>query len=250
MGNSNSSNSYSRSETGHAKNLANFNRIILYCEGISGYNPPNAVISIADLQGLFDLTTVAFDKCDIASISFSNAVDERQLEYDGLRKLTTRVLASLSASGADGKRVDEAQTVNHKIQGRPPKTKTNESAVMQEVGEPTSNSQQSYDSLANFFRQLVEILRQTPEYAPNETDLTLASLGALSERLYALNHSVAGERVSYSNRLKERNALLYLNDDSVFERCKLVKSYVKSILGTGDPIYKEIVGIQVRNLNE
>lgn len=74
----NGQNSHSTSETGHEKNLANFNRIILCCEGISEYNPPNVSISIAGLQSLFDETTVAFDKADVASTSFSNVVDARQ----------------------------------------------------------------------------------------------------------------------------------------------------------------------------
>lgn len=158
------------------------------------------------------------------------------------------MLSSLIASGADERRVDELRTVHNKIQGRPPKTKTNEKAVLQEVEEPVSNSQQSFDSLANFFRQLVEILNQTPEYAPNESDLTVASLTALSKNLYVLNDSVAEERVVYLNALKRRNSLLYTNKDSVVEQCKLVKRYVWSLLGSNDAMYTEIRGMSVRNL--
>src|SRR5690606_1592595 len=128
------------------------------------------------------------------------------------------------------------------------KTETNEGEVMQEVAEQRSNSQQSYDSLANFFRQMVEILSQTPEYAPNEPDLMLASLTALSEDLYRLNSDVESERVRYVNDLRNRNELMYWNDDSVYERSKWVKAYVKSVLGTDDPIYEEIRGIEIRNL--
>lgn len=246
--NLNSGHSYSRSETGHAKNLANFNQIILYCEGILGYNPPNMELSVVNMRTLFDDTTASFANVDSILTSFSNAVDARQYAYEGLRKLSTRILASLIASGADDKRIDEFKTLNNKVQGRPPKTKTNENAVLQEVSEPTSNSQQSYDSLANFFRQMLEILRQTPEYAPNITDLTLANLTTFGDSLYSLNSDVASERIAYSNALKERNLLLYNNEDSIFERSKLVKSYVKSLLGTSDPIYKELVGIRVRDL--
>lgn len=40
-------------ETGHAKNLANFNTLISFCEGYgSAYNPVNATLQLTGLQSL------------------------------------------------------------------------------------------------------------------------------------------------------------------------------------------------------
>lgn len=242
------SRTYSRSETGHAKNLANFQLLIQRCEHMDDYSPSAAYLSLTALRDAFDASTLSFVEAHDCFISFSQAVDDRQNGFAGLKKLVTRIMGAVSVSGLSENELANFKTLNNKLQGKPPKTSTNEQMVLQEVMEARSNSQQSYDQTADFFRQLVGLLEATALYQPNETELTVVQLKLLMENLYALNAAVGESRVLYSRALIKRNDLLYKDAHSIYELAKMVKNYMKSVLGTTDPYYLASRKIEIKRL--
>ncbi len=108
----------STSETGHAKNVANFETLISFCAGYgANYNPSKANLKVPALQ-----TQLASCKANIASVTstsvaFNNAVNARMIAFDGLKKLSTRLINSLEVSGATSQTIKDAKTVNAKVQG-------------------------------------------------------------------------------------------------------------------------------------
>lgn len=105
----------STSETGHHKNLANFEDLISFCVGYGAtYNPSKNSLKIPQLQ-----TQLASVKANITavtntSVAFNNAVNARKIAFQGLEKLSTRLVNALDATNATDQLVKDAKTVNNK----------------------------------------------------------------------------------------------------------------------------------------
>lgn len=84
----------------------------------------------------------------------------------------------MDASEASDRLVQDARTINRKIQGsRSGKlTKADAGIIADEPTETARNisvSQQSYDSLIENFKKLIELVASEQSYAPNEPALQL-----------------------------------------------------------------------------
>ena len=61
-------------ETGHARNVANFDTLIAFCEGYGGdYKPTNAPIEIPSLQALLAQAQAALDDVQTKLAPWKNA---------------------------------------------------------------------------------------------------------------------------------------------------------------------------------
>ena len=105
----------STSETGHPKNVANFENLVSFCIGYGvTYNPSKVNLKVVGLQ-----TQLASCKANIASVTstsvaFNNAVNARMIAFFGLKKLSTRLINALDATGATLQTVkDLLKIVNH-----------------------------------------------------------------------------------------------------------------------------------------
>ncbi|HMM79289.1 MAG TPA: hypothetical protein PKC65_04625 [Pyrinomonadaceae bacterium] len=97
-------------ETGHAKNIANFGTLISFVQGYgSAYDPSNAAIELAALQAKLAAAETALDGVTAAVAPWKTKVNDRETEFEGLRKLVTRVVNSFAASGADQNAIDDAK---------------------------------------------------------------------------------------------------------------------------------------------
>ena len=139
-------------------------------------------------------------------------------------------------------------TLVRKLQGRratPKMTAEEKEAALAEGKEVNefSSSQMSYDSRLDNFDKLVKLLTSVPEYAPNETELTTASLTTLYNDLSAKNTAVINAAVLLSNARIERNEVLYTPITGVVDLSVDIKLYVKSVFGATSPQYKSISGL-------
>jgi hypothetical protein len=83
----------STSETGHAKNVANFAELIGFCNGYgAAYNPSKASIKIAALQTLLSNAQNALASVKVTKTEFDNATNVREVAFTLLKKLITRVV--------------------------------------------------------------------------------------------------------------------------------------------------------------
>ncbi len=237
----------STSETGHAKNVANFEDLISFCTGYgTAYNPSKAAIQIPSLQAL--RTTAQNDLSLLTSVNsiFINATNARQAVFNPLKPLATRIVNALDASEASDRLVNDAKTINRKIQGTRSHSKLTkadagktEDATTEEP-KTISVSQQSYDSLIENFKKLIELVASEPTYAPNEPELQVATLTAQATDLEAKNTAVIDTTTKLSNARITRNKTLYNKDTGLVDIAGEVKKYVKSVFGATSPQYKQV----------
>ena len=239
----------STTETGHAKNVANFEDLILFCTGYgTAYNPSKNSIKLASLNTL--LTDVRATLTDVTQkvTKFNIATNNRQDIFKNLKPLSTRIVNALSATDALDKTIDDAKAFNKKIQGTATKKKTTTppdptNATLPDA-KTISTSQQSYDQLKEHFSKLISLLASESSYMPNETDLQTVTLDALLASMQAANTDVSNSYVDISNSRIERNKMLYAENTGLYDIAMEVKKYVKSIYGATSPQYKQISGIK------
>ena len=238
----------STSETGHAKNVANFEDLISFCTAYgTNYNPSKTSITLSSLNTLYTnaLTTIA--NVTTTKNAFDNVTGIRQTAFAPLKPLATKVINSLSATDALDTVVKDAKTINRKLQGSrssSSSTSITESTPSESPTTTISTSQQSYDRLIDSFGKLIDLVNAETNYNPNETELQVTSLNDKLATLQASNTAVITKYTDYSNARIERNSLLYTNNNSLVETALDVKKYIKSVFGATSPQYKQVSGLK------
>lgn len=235
-------------ETGHAKNVANFEELIGFCKGYgTAYNPSKPAIKIEGLTVLLAQAQSSLAALKAAKTNYDNATNNREVGFSPLKKLSTRIINALTAVGAEQQTIDDATTSHAKVQGRrmSPKKVTIVAKEGVTPPEPTNNSvsQQSYDGQVDNFAKLVQTVSAEPLYQPNETELQVASLNTLLENLRSLNSDVIAANTALSNARIERDKTLYADDTGLHDVALAVKQYILSVFGKTSAQYKQVSGI-------
>jgi hypothetical protein len=245
------------SETGHAKNVANFEDLISFCNGYEAtYNPSKDALTIAKLQDLQTRAKDSLQQAKTTKTSFDNATNARQLAFKDLKPLATKVVNALSASGATDLAIADAKTINRKIQGAKAtgSTKTPTTPADPNASTPTdktiSTSQQSYDSLIDHFTKLIEEVSQDANYKPNEKELQTATLQIKLDSLKTSNTELVNAFTNWSNARINRNTTLYNPVTGLVQTALEVKKYVKSIFGATSPQFKQVSGLEFTNVKD
>jgi hypothetical protein len=239
----------STSETGHAKNVANFEDLISFCTGYGAvYNPANPQLTIAQLTTLQTNAKNAIDALKPLKTDFDRATNDRVLEFEDLKSLSTKVTNAFAICGADDEAVKDVQTINRKMQGaragkEPAPDPANPAAP---VPATHSTSQQSYDSLIENYSKLIVTVSKEPLYKPNEVELQVATLNVKLSDMKTKNTNVANTYTPYSNARITRDELLYDKDNGLVAIALDVKKYVKSIFGATSPEYKQVNGLEFK----
>ncbi len=234
------------SENGHAKLVSNFSRLISFCDSHgTNYSPSNPELKITALQALHAAAAQAIDNIDISKPANDSARAIREPEFKKLNALATRCINTLSASGAPPKIVAQARTIIRKLAGQRAKaiTPTAADAADATAKKTISVSQQSYDSRYESFGKLIEFLNTIPEYAPTETELSVAGLRTLHDTMKALNDQVLATEIILSNHRIARNKVLYEQPNSLTTLAQLAKNYIKAKFGSTSSEYKQVSGL-------
>ncbi len=239
----------STAETGHAKNVATFEDVISFCTGYGAtYNPSKAALKLPALNTQFTSAAATLQAVKTAKTAYDNATNARELAFEPLKPLSTKIINALAATDTEQQTIDDAKTTNSKIQGKRAKSVVQPDAKALAAGaEPVktvSTSQQSYDKLIDHFAQLIETLTAETNYQPNESDLQVSALTALLTDLRAKNTNVINATTSLSNARIERDEALYATDTGLVDTAQDVKKYVKSIFGAASPQYKQVSGLK------
>ncbi len=241
----------STSETGHAKNVANFEDLISFCTGYGAqYNPSNPTLALTALNTLLTNTRALLTALNTSRVPWINAVNAREIAFKPLSPLITRVINALDSTEASAEIVADAKSISKKIQGIRSKAKENPAPLDPNNPAPDpktiSASQMSYDSRIENLEKLVKLLAAQPEYAPNETELTVATLETLHSNLSTLNSAAVNTYTTVSNARIARNNSLYNPVTGLVDIAGSVKKYIKSVFGASSPQYKQISGLQFR----
>ena len=242
----------SRSETGHAQMVANFDTLILFLIALgSVFNPSKAALKIPALQALLANARNALSAVNAAISTYSGAVVAREVAFASLGKLATRIINALKATDAPDQLVQNARTYVRKLQGARANTSGSASALLANSNaiEPKqiSVAQLSYNSRLDHFDKLIKLVAGIPLYAPNENDLKVETLSALYNNLLAKNTAVIAATVPLSNARIARNQILYNPQTGLVDIALETKTYVKSVFGATSPQYKQIAAIEFKN---
>lgn len=247
----------STSETGHAKNVANFEDIISFCTGYGAtYNPSKVAIQIPSLNTLRTNAITVVEDVNTANTAFINATNARQIAFTPVKPLATRIVNALEATDATDELIKDAKTFNRKVQGSRKGIITTPSPIppvppippIPPATIPGSNqisvSQQSYDSIIENLGKLGELVISEPTYTPNEVELQPATLSTFHNNLKATNTAVINATTAISNTRIARNQVLYAPKTGLYDIAQEVKKYVKSVFGATSPQYKQVSKIK------
>lgn len=240
------------SETGHAKNVSNFEDLIVFCQGYGAtYNPSKDSLTIAQLQTLLASAKDILNTTRLSKTAYDIATNSRRLAFEDLKTFVTKVVNAYILSGADKHAIDDIKGINKKIQGIGKKKTTSASAPTNDLPTPKSisTSQQSYDRQIDHLSNLIQVLELTPTYNPNENDLKIASIRNRLENMIAKNTSHINAYTVYNNAIRDRNLVLYDSVTGLVQTSKEVKLYVKSIFGASSSQFSQINGVEFRAIN-
>jgi len=230
----------STSETGHYKNIANFNLLREHCITIGAdYNPSNTTIQ---LPGLLLAYTTVFNQhqaVNTAKQPFIDAVNQREIAFIDMAKLATRTFNALAASANIQPNIlDDARTILRKIRGKRASKTIPESEIQISV------SQRSYDNLYDHFSEFVALVSAVPTYTPNEPQLQTMQLQAFAANLLAKNNAFNQTSTLYTKARITRNTDLYHPQNGLVALAGAVKAYIKSAFGGNSSAYQTVGAIK------
>ena len=233
----------STSETGHARNVANLQKLTEQVTVYTLYNPPVDNLKVANLQTLYTTASAKLNEVEDKRNANKNAITVRQSAFENLKSTATKIINHLEILGLPSGTIDQAKSLNRVIQGGQKKAVT----ALEEGKEETktvSTSRQSYTQMAENFGILLQLLGTIPTYNPNEDDLKLANLETYKNSLVSSTQSVDQTEAELNNKLIERDQLLYADGTGLYSIAQNVKKYVKSLYGATSPEYTNVSAIK------
>jgi hypothetical protein len=233
----------STSEVGHAKNVANLQKLTEQVTVYTLYNPPVDNLKIANLQTLYTTASTKLNEVEEKRNANKNAITLRQSAFESLKSTCTRIINQLEIIGLPQGTIDQAKSLNRLIQGGQKKTSTPPEEGKEEP-KTVSTSRQSYTQQAENFGILLQLLSTIPTYNPNEDDLKLANLNTYKESLVSTTQSVDQTEAELNNKLIERDNILYTDGTGLYSIAQNVKKYVKSLYGATSTEYANVSAIK------
>lgn len=235
----------STSETGNAKNVANFQDLISFVTGYGVvYNPSKNALKLPQLNTLYTASQTSLADVVTKNTAYNNKVNERVIAFKDLKSLSTRLINALQTTDATKEKIADAKAFNKKMQGV--RAKAVETPTDPNTPAPTtiSTSQQSYDQQIQHLAGIISVLESEPSYTPNEIDLQVATLTAKQADLTAKNSAVATAYTNVSNSRISRDTTIYGTETGLFDVASEVKKYVKSVFGATSPQFAQVKGIE------
>lgn len=242
-------------ESGHAKNTANFDHLIALLQTYgTNYTPSSPGLAITNLQTVLINAQTALTTVKNEYNGWKNATNGREIAFEPLKGLSTRLLNTLIAVGANEQTIKDYKSLNAKVQGS--KLTKADAGIISDPDENIANkttlpvkktisvSQQSFDNLIEHYDKIIKLLASVPAYNPTETALKVATLQTTLASLKTLNTAAYTSYAKVSNARIARNKILYENPDALIVLAKAVKAYIKGKFGATSPEYAQVSAIK------
>jgi hypothetical protein len=252
----------------HFLNMTNFEHLVTICKSYDSlYNPTKTNYSISELDLLCANSKSVLAKVSSKELAYSMDTNERELLFNDLKHLSTRILMGFKSVGATKVHLDDLAAINRKIQGRRAVAITEEEKTLmalqlkeKEAGtvvdpnvkqlKKNSVSQLSFERLIDNFSKLIELAKVTTEYNPNEVDL---KVNALIDKLAAMvlaNQVVSQSTINLTNARFERDNLFYLQENNLVDTAMAVKNYSRSVFGTRNIQNKQLTALSFNRITK
>lgn len=227
----------SKSETGHAKNVANFNALIYILDGMgSAYNPAPAVLKVDSLRAQHTAAALTINQVKKAKSEYDVIINQRADLFATIQPRITRIGGTLKSLGLGSKDLEDAAAgvVLPKPLSR---LLIPQTAGAEPVEVPATNnsvSQRSYDQQIEAFSKLNELVQAIAAYETNDAlQAFLNSLKEANESALAMARNLREARLT-------RDKALYDQSAGLISAALKVKSYLKSLTGgASNPDYKQ-----------
>jgi len=251
-------------KSGHFINVVKFDELIGICKSYQTlYNPSQTNHGIAALELQSKDTKSILTNVLLKEIAYDKDTNDRELQFSTIKKLGTRILMAAKSSGVTSVHYNDLVNVNRKIQGRRAVTITaEEKATMKSqslnkstdpnlpIVKKNSVSQLSYDRLFDNFSKLVEVLKATPEYNPNEDDLKVVALTVKLDLMRLSNQIVLESTINLLKAKFDRNQMMYLQKNNLVDTALAVKNYTRSVFGARSIQNKQLSGLRFTKLRK
>jgi hypothetical protein len=234
------------SETGHAKNTANFRQIITTCRGYgTTYNPARTELTLTALDAQADVCDAMLDAVRSAVQVEKDAISNRDVVFKDLSKYATRIINALAAFNQPDNVMQDARSLVNKLTGRRSgKVKTTSTGAPIKT---ISVSQMSFDMRIDNFEKVAKLVSSLTNYNPNEVEVQAATITAHVAMLRALNQTAANATNAVENARILRDKALYTDTDSMYNVAANIKNYAKYLFGATSPEFKLISNVAVTN---
>ena len=241
----------SNSEVGNLKNVTNFGTLISFATGYGAtYAPSNTAILLTALNTKKTTADTQLDALSDAEVPLNKQRGIRKALFEPLRPLSTRVLNALQSAGIAKETLENAKTINRKIQGKRAPGSPDTKIDGKDNPDTISTSQQSYDRQADFFLQLIKLAEAEVKYNPAETDLKIVNLKTYQQQLIAVNEAVKDVFTPFSNAQIALDKTLYTEETGLVDIALTTKNYIKSAFGATSPQYGQVSGIKFTRVKE
>lgn len=242
-------------ETGHVRNVINFATLVSTCEAFGdSYRPSRPSLKLDALRRLRDESQSALDAYLAANADWSVAVADRADAFAKFGAKITRIFNAIKASdsterlderigllvrrlrGSRRKYASHAQTDSHAHSEGPAAAPRRQNSV----------SHGSFSDRLVELDQLIQFIGTIPHYAPNEEELSLASLESWRQELAAKSQAVTDRHFALTAARATRDKLLYENVNGLVSTASDTKAYLRSVHGATSPEIKQIVALPFR----
>ena len=233
-------------EASHIGNLKNFDQLISTVKGYGeAYNPANPLFKTPALEAKSQAAHNAITTMNTVFSAYKVAIERRIVIYSSLGSRVTRINNFLKSSGTSEVMNEEVASIIRKLMGARAGKKLPAPApgVVAEGPVQISVSQMGFNERLNNFGKLISQLELIPEYIPNESDLTIASLKDYFNEMDNANKIALKAENDLSNSRLSRNAEFYAPHTGLTEIGKADKLYIKALFGAHSAQFYQVAGI-------
>ncbi len=222
----------------YVKNVAAFEKLIGVCTGYGGtYNPGQQNLRLEGLSDLLMRAHSALQYVSKAKTNYENATNDREVEFNELNKLTSRIFAELKSFGVLPQTVDNARTMVRKIKGRSaskdraPASLSPENQQAEQTQKRTRIRGTDFGSIAYHFEKLMQTIAAEPMYQSSIPDLQLQNLQERLSLLRSKNDAVTASASELGKARRERNFLLDDGIGNLHSTAMAVKQHARAAYG-------------------
>ena len=232
----------STSEASFGARLANAHKLADALNTFPNYSPPNNTERVADLKALLTAAEASNAAVAMHTDAYNNAVKARELVFRkndiSVMKLISPIrLAVVAQFGKDSREEKSVSTVITRI--RNSKLITYKDSMGNE--KTISQSEQSYGSLTQLFKDLISILSNFTAYNPSRDELKVSTLATFADTLEGINQAANISLIQINTSRNTRNA----HYDDLHERAIRIKAYVSSEYGFSSTENKTVKGLKI-----
>ena len=241
------------SETGHAKNAANFETVILALVALgAAYNPTQPLILLTALQNRLAATKAAMMAAASTATTKTLAVDARENAYRGIGKFSTALEKAVAVSVNDAAFTADLRTLTRQIKGERAGEKPVENPATPAVDESKnahSVSHRSYNNIESNFGKVINLLEARPEYTTNEPEFQIAALKTRHALMQATNTAAKTAEIAADNDREIRDTLLYNDETGVLALIGLIKKYLDYAFGKDSAVYQQVNALKFKKVH-